>query len=152
MKGTSPIRPFLPTLSLLLLAALLLLAPPVLHAGLDEGYAAYLRGDYAAALEEFRPLAEQGDAGAMNNLGLMYETGRGVPQDMVRAYALYNLSAAADPSDENRARGNRDRLAETLTSAQLLKGQELTRTLAQPGNFTRALDGYGGKTVKRKKK
>ncbi len=31
-------------------------------AGFDEGWAAYNRGDYATALREWRPLAEQGDA------------------------------------------------------------------------------------------
>ncbi len=31
-------------------------------AGLDEGVAAYQRGDYATALREWRPLAEQGNA------------------------------------------------------------------------------------------
>ena len=31
-------------------------------AGFDEGLAAYQRGDYATALREWRPLAEQGDA------------------------------------------------------------------------------------------
>ena len=33
-------------------------------AGLDEGAAAYKRGDYATALREWRPLAEQGSANA----------------------------------------------------------------------------------------
>ena len=33
-------------------------------AGMDEGLAAYERGDYATALEEFRPLAERGSAAA----------------------------------------------------------------------------------------
>ncbi len=41
----------------------LLLATPA-WAGFDEGVAAYHRGDYATALREFRPLAEQGDAAA----------------------------------------------------------------------------------------
>jgi len=38
----------------------------------DDGLAAYNRGDYAAALQEWRPLAEQGDAKAQYNLGVMY--------------------------------------------------------------------------------
>ena len=37
----------------------------------DDGVAAYERGDYATALEEWRPLAEQGDADAQFNLGVM---------------------------------------------------------------------------------
>ncbi len=50
-------------------------------AGWDEGVAAYERGDYATAIREWRPLADQGDAVAQNNIGLMYDNGRGVPQD-----------------------------------------------------------------------
>ena len=50
-------------------------------AGFDEGVAAYDRGDYATAFEEFRPLAEQGNDDAQFNLGVMYGNGQGVPQD-----------------------------------------------------------------------
>ncbi len=54
-------------------------------AGFDEGWAAYNRGDYATALSEWRPLAEQGYVEAQSNLGLMYRQGRGVPQDYAEA-------------------------------------------------------------------
>ncbi len=40
-------------------------------AGWDEGLAAYQRGDYATAIREWRPFAEQGDDEAQYNLGLM---------------------------------------------------------------------------------
>ncbi len=46
-------------------------------AGFDEGMAAYQRGDYATAIREWRPLAEQGHAEAQYNLGLMYDIGLG---------------------------------------------------------------------------
>ena len=39
------------------------------------------RGDYATALREWKPLAEQGNADAQFNLGLMYRNGEGVQQD-----------------------------------------------------------------------
>ncbi len=55
-------------------------------AGFDEGVAAYHRGDYATALSEFRPLAEQGNARAQRALGLMYRKGHGVPQDDAEAF------------------------------------------------------------------
>src|ERR1035438_9939610 len=38
------------------------------------------RGDFATALELWRPLAEQGNAAAQNHLGVAYELGDGVPQ------------------------------------------------------------------------
>jgi len=49
--------------------------------------------DYAIALREWTPLAEQGDAYAQYNLGLMYERGQGVPQDYKIATKWYKLSA-----------------------------------------------------------
>ena len=66
-------------------------------AGFDEGLAAYRRGDYATALREWRPLAEQGDADAQYNLGVMYEHGQGVPQDYAHAHMWYNLAASSFP-------------------------------------------------------
>jgi hypothetical protein len=39
------------------------------------------RGDYATALKEWTPLAEQGYADAQYNLGDMYRYGLGVPHD-----------------------------------------------------------------------
>ena len=38
-------------------------------------------------------VAEQGDARAQNNLGVMYDDGRGVPQDYAQAVKWYRLSA-----------------------------------------------------------
>jgi len=63
---------------------LVVLATPA-WAGLDEGIAAYKRFDYATAVREWRPLAEQGDAVAQYYLGNMYRTGQGVPQDYAEA-------------------------------------------------------------------
>ncbi len=54
-------------------------------AGLDEGVAAYHRGDYATAFREWHPLAKQGNAKAQYNLGVMYGNGLGVPQDEAQA-------------------------------------------------------------------
>ena len=59
----------------------------------QKGLAAYDSGDYATALREWTPLAEQGHAGAQNNLGLMYYNGEGVPQDDKTAVKWYRLAA-----------------------------------------------------------
>ncbi len=77
---------------LLTFALLIGLAAPA-WAGFNEGLAAYERGDYATALREFRPLAEQGDAVAQNNLGVMYRRGEGVPQDYAEAVKWYRKAA-----------------------------------------------------------
>ena len=60
----------------------------------NEGLAAYDRDDWAAALREWRSLAEQGFPPAQYNLGLMYENGRGLPQD--DAVALKWIRKAAE--------------------------------------------------------
>ncbi len=54
-------------------------------ADLQAGAEAYDRGDYATALKEWRPLAEQGHAKAQYNLGVMYDDGEGVAQDYAEA-------------------------------------------------------------------
>ena len=59
----------------------------------DKGLAAAQSGDYATALQEWRPLAEQGNALAQYNLGFMYDNGYGVPQDYVEAVKWYRLAA-----------------------------------------------------------
>ena len=55
--------------------------------------AAYHRGDYATALREWRPLAEQGSAIAQNNLGLMYSEGKGAPRDYAKAVGWWRKAA-----------------------------------------------------------
>ena len=75
------------------------LAAPVLAGPLEDGTAAYTRGDYATALQLFRSLADQGDATAQNYLGFMYEKGRGVPQDYAAAVTWYRK--AAEQGDAN---------------------------------------------------
>ena len=74
-------------------AVLLVSLVGLARAGFDEGMAAYERGDYATALKEFRPLAEQGNADGQFNLGLMYDLGRGVTQSYAEAWKWYRLAA-----------------------------------------------------------
>lgn len=62
-------------------------------AGFTEAVDAYERGHYAVALEEFRMLAEEGDARAQCSLGHMYETGRGVRRDYSKALSWWSKAA-----------------------------------------------------------
>ena len=57
------------------------------------GLDAYNRGNYSAALREWRPLAGLGEARAQNNLGIMYLEGRGVPVDYDEAIKYFRLAA-----------------------------------------------------------
>ena len=45
----------------------------------EQSFTAAQRGDYRTAFAGFKKLAEQGDAGAQFNLGLMYAECQGVP-------------------------------------------------------------------------
>ena len=59
----------------------------------QQGLEATKRGDYQTAFKLWLPLAEQGDAQAQFNLGLMYENGRGVKQDYFEAVKWYRQAA-----------------------------------------------------------
>jgi len=79
-------------LSLIVLLALAC-GERALAASVEDGQAAYNMGDYKTALEVWQPLAEQGNARAQNNLGVMYENGKGVPQNIAEAVKWYRLAA-----------------------------------------------------------
>jgi len=66
-------------------------APAV--ADFAKGLTAAERGDYATALKEWRPLAEQGNADAQYRLGVMYRHGEGVSQDYNVAIKWLKLAA-----------------------------------------------------------
>lgn len=68
--------------------------------------------------------AEQGDADAQNNLGMLYAQGQGVPKDYVRAYAWFNVSAA---QEDLTAQGNRNTAAEKMAPSKLEEAQKLSR-------------------------
>ncbi|MGB8275345.1 MAG: tetratricopeptide repeat protein [Alphaproteobacteria bacterium] len=55
--------------------------------------AAFARGDYATAMRLLQPLADQGNAGAQSNLGLMYANGQGVSQDHSEAMKWFRKAA-----------------------------------------------------------
>ena len=79
-----------------LITACLLTAAPITITyaqNFDKAVKAYKAGDYTTAAKEFRLLAEQGDAGAQNILGLMYDQGEGVTQDYVEAVRWHRLAA-----------------------------------------------------------
>lgn len=80
-----------------------------------------------AALEAlfwYRKAAEQGNAGAQANLGLMYERGQGVPQDYAQAHMWLNLAASRA---HTAAATKRDEVAAQMTPAQIAEAQKLAR-------------------------
>ena len=59
----------------------------------QKGLKAYKSADYFTALQEWTPLAEQGQMKVQYELGLMYMNGLGVPTDYEAALKWYTLSA-----------------------------------------------------------
>ena len=66
---------------------------PAPERSLDEAIAAYERGDYGVALQEFRNFADQDVAEAQFYLGRMYAYGEGVPEDEAEAVRWLRLAA-----------------------------------------------------------
>ena len=90
------------------------------HKGWDELY----RGEYATALKSFTLSAEQGNAYAQYSLGYMYENGRGVIQDIIRAHMWYNIAAS---QGYKYATKHRDLIAGEMTRADISTAQKLAR-------------------------
>ena len=73
--------------------AFVMLTTPSWAGDFNKGLEAYDNGDYATALEEWTPLAEQGDAVSQFYLGFLYSSGKGVPQNYKNAVKWYALAA-----------------------------------------------------------
>jgi uncharacterized protein len=108
----------------LTLAVLLGSAGEGWSADYQKGLTAYQSGDYATALREWKPLAEQGNARAQNNLGVIYNNGWGVLLDFVRAHMWFNIAASSGNANASK---NRDVIAKRMTSIQIENAQKLAR-------------------------
>ena len=73
-----------------LLTALTARADPPFEVGMQ----AYRVGDFPAAADHWRPLAEQGDARSQYYLGTLHAFGRGVPRNDADASRWFALAAA----------------------------------------------------------
>lgn len=79
-------------LSLAAITATVAIGTPAL-ADTKAGVDAWNRGDYRAAVDEWRKAAIAGDADAQFNLGQAYKLGRGVPVDLPMAESWYRKAA-----------------------------------------------------------
>ena len=68
-------------------------------ADFSKGLEAYNLGDFKTALAEWTPIAEQGDAYVQNNLGLIYDSGEGVPENDKTAVKWYTKAAEQGQAD-----------------------------------------------------
>ena len=60
---------------------------------LEKAWSAYQEGDYTAASDLWKPLAEAGNASAQVFVGMMYNQGHGVDQDEKKAAEWYILAS-----------------------------------------------------------
>jgi TPR repeat protein len=88
--------PIINLIKFLTVATSFILAAPIFADTNQESacYSKYNAGDYDSALSICTKAAEQGNASAQYNLGLMFNSGQGVPQDYKQA--LYWLTKAAE--------------------------------------------------------
>ncbi len=63
------------------------------QADFADGLAAYDGGDYRTAFEQWRALAEAGDAEAQTALAGLYAAGQGTPEDAAEALRWYRRAA-----------------------------------------------------------
>ena len=77
------------------------------------------------AVKWYRKAAEQGNARAQNNLGLMYATGEGVPENVINAYVWLSISAAQGGED---AKTLTNTVADRMTREQIGEAQSLAQT------------------------
>lgn len=109
-----------------------LLLGPAFCGPLEDALDAIGKGDYAAALQLLRPLAEQGDVRAQFNLAVMYAEGEGVPRDYKQAAMWYRK--AAEQGDAN---------AQTLLGAMYADGKGVTQDYVQALGWFRKAAGQG---------
>jgi len=93
----------------------LLFWPTFVQADYLAGAEAFIFGDYATALKEWRPVAEQGDMESQWAMGDLYRFGWGVPQDDGEAARWYRLAAEQGDADAQVNLGNRYRWGQGMT-------------------------------------
>jgi len=69
------------------------LSAPSLAGDFDVGLEAYNNGEFTRAANIWNELATNGNNDAQYTLAYMYQTGKGVDQDDVRAYSWYRIAA-----------------------------------------------------------
>lgn len=74
--------------------------------------------------EDCQRAAEAGLVEAQFDLGLMYSTGHGLPQDYVLAHKWFNLAAMSGNAE---ARAIRAELARDMTAGEIAEAQRLAR-------------------------
>ena len=101
------------------------------------GIEAWQKGDYKAAVEAWRTLADRGDADALFNLAQAYRLGRGVPANLATSKSLFERAARAGHLESQTTLG-----LLLLQSGDRLEALDWLKTAAEAGE-PRALLVYG---------
>ena len=110
-----------------LVAAMPWIVPPAIAETPEEGRDWHRPEDYARALEYFLALACRGNAAAQESLGSMYESGRGVAWDLVRAHRWMSLALAqADGATRDRRRAMLAGIEAKMTADEIAKARAAT--------------------------
>ena len=110
----------------IILAFLMTLSSPVAAQDFAKGVTALTTGpvDFATALKELKPLAEDGHHPSQWFLGLMYNKGYGVLSDYVLSHMWYNIASVNGHKLGTMAT---ESVAEKMTSADISKAQAMAR-------------------------
>jgi TPR repeat protein len=101
----------------------------------EKGLAAYKNKDFAGALANWRPLAEQGDARLQSYVGEMYRDGEGVEQDYSEAVRWFKLAADQGSDRAQNSLGLRYYNGQGVTT-DLKKAAYWFKAAAKQGNAT----------------
>lgn len=88
-----------------LVIAVIFLAGPAI-AGLDDGLAAWRRGDYGNAFRQLLPVAKAGHPVAQYHVGRMWDAGKGTDRNRAKAAHWYRQAAARGHPDAQYRLGN----------------------------------------------
>jgi TPR repeat protein len=118
-------KPFRPQ-AFLLITALLLPTMTAFAGQYEDGVKAYKLEDYTTAIRLLRPLGENGNVHAQWYLGLMFDMGKGVPQDFVEAHKWFDIVSkrSADKYMRDMAIKYRNSVAALMTPAQIAEAQK----------------------------
>jgi len=108
----------------LVAAAQVLGATGALAGPWEDGMAAYNRGDYAPAIQLFRPLARQGNARAQAAIGAMYRRGQGVAKSSAHAFMWLSLASARG---DTRAKAEMEEMSHSMSADELARAREMMR-------------------------
>jgi TPR repeat protein len=90
----------------------------------EDGMVAYNRGDYVPAIRLFRPLAEQGNPTAQNQIGVMYRKGEGVIRSPARAFMWFSLAAKRG---DTKAKAGLRGVSKTMTPGEISQAQQMAQ-------------------------